>query len=143
MAANEFNFSDEGPELKGTIHKARAKGGSDTACANRDLSAGLGVQGRPWVLVVLTAARATETMSLFIQVDQVSPQGKAQTPAMGEPGSLVFCQGIKQRKDPKRVQDSRVWGPALEGMKRNSVSPEKLVCGVGCGIFSAEAPLGP
>lgn len=41
----------------------------DTACANRDLSAGLGVQGRPWVLVVLTGARATETMSLFIQVD--------------------------------------------------------------------------
>lgn len=75
MDVNEFNFSDEGPELKGTIHKACAKGGSGHSLANRDLSAGLGVQGRLWVLVVLTAARATETMSLFIQVDQVSPQG--------------------------------------------------------------------
>lgn len=69
--------------------------------------------------------------------------GKAQTPAMGEPDSLVFCQGIKQRRDPKRVQDFQGWGPALEGMKRNSVSPEKLVYGVECGIFSAEATLGP
>lgn len=76
--------------------------GLDTACANhRDLSAGLGVQGRPWVLVVLTAVRATETTSLFIQVDQVSESprlrprdGKAQIPAM-------FCQGIKQRGTPE------------------------------------------
>lgn len=69
--------------------------------------------------------------------------GKSQTPAMGEPGSLVSCQGIKQRRDPKRVQDFQGQGPALEGMKRNSVSPEKLVYGVECGIFSAEATLGP
>lgn len=74
MAVNEFNFSDEGPELKGTIHKACAKGGSGhSLCQHGPVC--LGVQGRLWVLVVLTAAIATETMSLFIQVDQVSPQG--------------------------------------------------------------------
>lgn len=51
---------------------------------------------------------------------------------MGEPGSLVFCQGVKQRRNPRRAQDSQVQGP--EGMKRNSVSPEKLFCGVGWGV---------
>ena len=53
---------------------------------------------------------------------------------MGEPGSLVFCQGIKQRRNPRRAQDSQVQGPALEGMKGNSVSPEKLFRGVGWGV---------
>lgn len=56
--------------------------------------------------------------------------------------ACVFCQGTKQRRDPKGAQDSQVQSPALDGVKRNSISPEKLVHGVGGGLFSAEATLG-
>lgn len=118
MAVNEFNFSDEGPELKGTIHK----GGSGHSLCQQGPVCRLGCAGKA---VGSSGAHSSQSNGnnepfhpgRLSESPRLRPRDeKAQTPA-------IFCQGIKQRRNRKRSQDSQVWGPALEGMKRNSVSP--------------------
>lgn len=133
MAVNEFNFSDEGPELKGTIQKACAKGGSGHSLCQQGPVCRLGCAGKAVGSSGAHNIQSNGNNEPFhpgrpSESTRLMPRdGKAQTPAM-------FCQGIKQRRNPRRAQDSQVQGPALEGMKRNSVSPEKLFYGVGWGV---------
>lgn len=64
-----LSFQKRAPKLKGTIHKTCPKGGCGTACANRDLSVDLGVEGRLQGLGLFLGPEQLETISLFIQVD--------------------------------------------------------------------------